>query len=68
MAVLEAPAGGDQDRAPGILALTWIECSISVIAVTLRIFTRAVIIRRVGLDDIFILVTLVTSTFIEVFK
>lgn len=61
MALLESPAGGNQNRAPGILALTWIAFSISLIAVALRMFTRAVIVRHVGLDDVFIVVTLVSS-------
>ena len=64
MVILKAPAGGNQNRAPGILALTWIECAISLIAVALRMFTRAVIVRYVGLDDVFIVVTLVSSIFI----
>lgn len=68
MATLEAPADGDQNRAPGILAVTWIECSISVIVVTLRMYTRAVLVRHVGLDDIFIIITLVISTLVEVLR
>ena len=58
----QAPAGGDQNKAPGILALTWIEFSISLIVVVLRLLTRALIVRHVGLDDIFIVVTLVSGT------
>ncbi len=58
----QAPAGGDQNKAPGLLALTWIEFSISLIVVVLRLFTRALIVRHVGLDDIFIVVTLVSCT------
>ena len=61
MALLESPAGGNQNRAPSILALTWIAFSISLIAVAVRMFTRAVIVRHVGLDDVFIVVTLVSS-------
>ena len=61
MAVTEAPAGGDRNRAPGIITLTWIEFSISFILVALRLFTRAVIVRHVGLDDLAIVVTLVST-------
>ena len=61
MAVLEAPAGGDRNRAPGILTLTWIEFSVSFILVALRLFTRAVIVRHVGLDDVAIVITLVST-------
>ena len=57
----QAPTGGDQNKAPGILALTWIEFSISLIVVVLRLFTRVVIVRHVGLDDGFIAVTLVSD-------
>lgn len=65
MIVLKAPASGNQNRAPGILALTWIGCSISLIVVALRMFTRTVIVRHVGLDDVFIVVTLVSSPLIS---
>ena len=61
MAAPEAPTGGDRNRAPGILALTWIEFFISFILVALRMFTRAVIVRHVGLDDVAIVVTLVST-------
>ena len=54
-----AAAGGDQDRAPGALALTWTELSISMAFVALRMYTRVTITRHVGLDDAFIIVTLV---------
>ena len=58
----QAPTGGDQNKAPGILVLAWIEFSISLIVVVLRLFTRALIVRHVGLDDVFIVVTLVSGT------
>ena len=61
MAAPEAPTGGDRNRASGILALTWIEFFISFILVALRMFTRAVIVRHVGLDDVAIVVTLVST-------
>lgn len=61
MTVSEAPVDGDQNRASGIMALIWIEFSIVLILVTLRIFTRVVIIRHVGLDDISIVVTLIST-------
>ena len=61
MAVLEAPVGGDRNRAPGILTLTWIEFSVSFILVALRLFTRTVIVHHVGLDDVAIVVTLVST-------
>lgn len=37
MGALEAPVGGDRNRAPGILTLTWIEFSVSFILVALLI-------------------------------
>ena len=58
----QAPTGGDQNKAPGVLVLAWIEFSISLIIVVLRLFTRALIVRHVGLDDVFIVVTLVSGT------
>ena len=48
MIVFKAPIGGDRNRAFGIIALTWIEFSIALIFVILRIFTRVVLVRHVG--------------------
>ena len=54
-----APVGGNHNRAPGILALAWIECSFSLVFVAARMYTRARITRYVGLDDWFMMATLV---------
>ena len=56
---IAVPAGGNQNKAPGIIALAWIECFISLVLVALRLYTRASITRHVGLDDFFMVISLV---------
>ena len=59
METTSAMVGGDRNRAPGILALAWIELSLSMAFVAARMHTRATITRYVGLDDWFMVATLV---------
>ena len=53
-----APAGGDQDRGSSLTAIFWVESGIACIVVSLRICAR-VMIRKVGVDDYMMLLTLV---------
>lgn len=59
MEASKVPPGGDENRAPGILALAWVECSVSIFLVVTRMYTRRVITRHIGLDDLFIVLTMV---------
>ena len=49
----------DRDRAPTALAIIWTWCALSILIVGLRVFTRVTIVRQLGIDDYFILLTLV---------
>lgn len=55
------PPGGDVNRAPTLIAVTWVECSLSTIVVALRFYCRVRITRNVWWDDWVILITLVTT-------
>ena len=51
----------DEDRGYTLLVVTWVECTISILLVTLRMFSRAKIIRKVGWDDWFMCISLVSN-------
>lgn len=53
--------GPVEDRGGILLAMYWTECSICIIVVFLRFYSR-IKIRSVGLDDWAMLFTLVTKT------
>ena len=59
MEATSASIGGNQNRAPSILALAWVEFSFSMVFVVARMYTRASITRYVGLDDWLMVATLV---------
>lgn len=50
----------NEDDGPGILALTWVEAIIALSLVAARTYTRAVIVRRVGIDDWIMIFTAVS--------
>ena len=54
-----ALAAEDKNRAVELLMVTWIECTISMICVALRFYTRIKITRNVWYDDWVILFTMV---------
>jgi hypothetical protein len=56
---LPAPPGGYDDRGPQMIAIYWIEASIAIVVVALRIWGR-VVLRQVGADDYVMLFTLVS--------
>lgn len=47
------------DRGSELLAIIWIFTVLAVITVSLKIFTRAQILHALGVDDIFIFISLV---------
>ena len=53
------PPGGDQNRGPELLAVTWTFTSFAVLVVTLKIYTRVNILRDLALDDFFVFFSLV---------
>ena len=54
-----APAGGDRNRGPEFIRITWIECSIAIVFVSLRFLSRVKYTRKLWWDDWVILFTLV---------
>ena len=48
------PPGGDEDRGNGLLIVGGIFATLSTVTVLLRIITRAVIVKSLGLDDLLI--------------
>ncbi|CAM1511889.1 Fc.00g094020.m01.CDS01 [Cosmosporella sp. VM-42] len=46
-------------RGPTVNAILWVETVIATAFVVLRIYTRKVILRSLGLDDLFLLITLI---------
>ena len=40
MASLPVPSGGDQDRRGSLLAMIWIEASIAIVIVVMRMYSR----------------------------
>ena len=54
------PAGGDQDRGPGLIGMFWTECALAMIIVGLRFYAR-ISIRNLGADDWMMLFTVVSS-------
>lgn len=61
MASRVVPEGGNQDRGPAALAIYWSETGIAILIVAARFYAR-LMIKGVGRDDWFMLVTLVTSS------
>lgn len=55
------PIGGDQNRGPELIAVTWVFTALAAFVVSLRLFTRVRILKETGLDDIFTVLSLVSS-------
>ena len=45
------PPGGDENKGPLILAIMWVECTIAILLVCARTFTRVHLVHNLGLDD-----------------
>ena len=58
------PPDGDRNFGPNILAMTWVECSIALLLVVFRYYTRQKVIKNVGWDDYMIFGTMVQSLFV----
>jgi hypothetical protein len=50
----------DHDLGDGLMIMTWIMLAVSTVLVAARIVSKAMILRRFRLDDIFLLITLVS--------
>ena len=49
----------DPSRGPAILAVTWAECAVAFLLVSLRVFARGYLIRNFGMDDWVIIIAMV---------
>lgn len=60
MVSLSAPAGGDENRGPELLAIIWIFTILAMLTVGVKTYTRMNIIRQTGLDDVLIFFSMVS--------
>ena len=63
MTSMVPPVGGDHNRGPELIAVTWVFTALAAFVVSLRLFTRVKILKETGLDDIFTVLSLVSSRF-----
>ena len=59
MATTDANVGPDINRGLGGLATDWILASISCLIVLLRLYTKGIIVRKLGWDDLLMSLALV---------
>ena len=62
------PAGGDQNRGPELVAVTWVFTALASFVVIVRLFTRVKILKETGLDDIFTSLSLVGPALNDIFQ
>ena len=55
------PAGGDQNRGPESVAVTWVFTALASFVVSLKLFTRVKSLKETALDDVFTILSLVSS-------
>ncbi|KAL8629735.1 hypothetical protein Q9189_004529 [Teloschistes chrysophthalmus] len=55
----QPPPGGDQNKGPVLLGITWAFTAICTVVVSLKIWTRFKIIGQTGMDDAFTILALV---------
>ena len=61
MASLESPpAGGDRNRGPALAITIIILDVLATISVLARMYVRSRIVKQIGLDDVFIVLSLVS--------
>ena len=46
-------------RGPAVLSVVWAQTVVASVVVCLRVYTRRVILRSVGWDDLFLVITIV---------
>lgn len=62
---LPIPPGGDQNKAPGLLASNIFTTVLALVLVTLRFYARMVIISNLGWDDYTIGLSMVSGLFLS---
>ena len=63
MSSLDPPPGGDQNQGPKIIIVQWVLTALALIVVGGRIFGRFRITHNAGLDDLWIIIAMVTSPY-----
>ena len=61
---LSPPPGGDEDRGHRLLVIGTIFATISTVTILSRLFARVVVIKTLGLDDLFIILGGVSVRFL----
>ena len=62
---LAPPPGGDQDRGPTLIAVTWTFTAMALMVVGVKVYTRLKIVRETALGDLFIMLSMVSPSFYE---
>ena len=62
------PAGGDRDRGPAFATTIIVFTVAAAITVMARLYVRLRVVKQLGIDDIFILLTLVSVAFLVIPK
>ncbi len=52
---MSPPPDGDKDRGHGLLIVGSIFATISTVTVLSRVFARALVVKNIGLDDLFMI-------------
>ena len=65
MEALPEPSGGDQNKGPGLDAVSATFCALACIFVLSRLFVRVRMIHSVGWDDAWICLTIVGNNVLE---
>lgn len=62
MATFDTDVDYDETRALQINLIGWIFTGVAIVSVTLKLFTRAEIVKKLDWDDLFILFSMVSKT------
>ena len=63
---LSPPPGGDEDRGHRLLVVGSIFATISTVMILSRLFARTVVVKALGLDDLFIILGAVSVRFSKI--
>ena len=62
---LAPPPGGNQDRGPTLIAVTWTFTAMALVVVGAKVYTRLKIVRETALGDLFTMLSMVSLSFYE---
>lgn len=68
MSSVAIPAGGNDNRGPELVVVTWIFTALATVVVGLKIFTRVKIMKEPALDDFFTILSLVSKCVLGRFR